>query len=258
MIPNFIVYPFVLYVALCSVFSTITKLNRHVAYMATVLLMFIPKFIECVFLRFGSPDMRMESELIISYVSISIVYIIHTHEINERGIEIAFIFAGLIILHEIFNHFLDNTLHRIFFLLSMVTSCQFLSSLVAVKYENTARFLWALFTGLQWVSVCGTLLTDIFHEQHVWIHFVVIMLVPYIFPSDTYTRVDSGILIGGPSKLLLVWEKNPIPSSKFLTTEGSPPVNLLDFDILQTGPIHDVMPTTTTTLKEEENLLFID
>lgn len=203
MLPLFLGPPTVLYTAINFGLKGRTPYNAHVAYAVVSFSFFVTEFLRLSINRAHSLDMRAETELIVSYLVLTIAHLMNVRGVHEHGLEVTTLFYAVVIFHELFNNFTDNTIHRLIFMTNMVTCFQYFVGFIIPYSVKAAQWGWRIMTMVQWALISGVLFYDIYYGNHYWVHFVALLALPYAVPSDSYQQMGETHLVNGPPHLLL-------------------------------------------------------
>lgn len=197
--PTFVMFPIVVFTFLKTIFKSISPAYHvHAAYAVTVGYLFLPELAKCISYRLGNfmtPNMKLETELNINYMVLSLVYL---YQVNPKINVMNMIMYTIIIFHEVFNNYENNFIHSSMFIINMIAHIQYFVGFIAPFWMNGARFAWRICTYAQWVLFSLLVFSDVYYFIVEWYEVVCLVLMPLAIPSDSYldvteTQLDAGI-----------------------------------------------------------------
>lgn len=202
--PTFVMFPIVVFTFFQTILKSISRdYHVHVAYAITVAYLFIPDLVRCISYRwadFTSPNMKIETELNINYIVLTLTYLYQTNpKINAMNI----IFYSIIIFHEFFNNYENNFIHSSMFVINMVAHVQYFIGFIAPFRLNVAKTAWQLCTYAQWMLFALLVYNDVYLLNVEWYEIVCLALIPLAIPSDSYTHITERQLDTGATSLFL-------------------------------------------------------
>jgi hypothetical protein len=245
---SLLVFSMVSLVALDSVASQITTAHRPLAYTGVLASSFLYPLVYNMYRRsMEDPDLRSEVEFNVSYIVITVVYLVWTRGVQREGMELQALVYVLLIVNELFYGLEDPLLHKIVLVCNATTFVQHFVSLLIPFKLTLAKIFWATLTGLQWALLVGLFCYQVYLEQHHLVSLLGMMAIPFIFPLDTFKSISQEAPTPPP---LVLYNLPPLRTSLSLTNKDEPPPKepeeeqpLISFDELPTEKPPSEEPT---------------
>lgn len=198
----FAIYPLFVYLGLSAVLEKRVPYFAHAAYGFTLGTMITRHLGYYLFLRVSTekPDLRMESELIISYILLSFVYYAVHLEQYPQWIAIL-IYTGILIHENFYSSQEDGLIHRILLVICFAGQIEFFTTALSNKRQRSALAIWKINALMRWGFLMGILYLDIWSGSAGWWTLGLLVSIIFIFPESSYDDLNVYSLGNGTSLL---------------------------------------------------------